>query len=74
MVLAEALTVHLYTQLGIPVSTSQALVGAVAGIGFVRGIRTVNRKLLLEIFGAWLATPVLAGLAAWVGSRILATL
>ena len=37
VVLAEGLTVHFYTLLGVPVSTSQAVVGAVLGIGVLKG-------------------------------------
>jgi PiT family inorganic phosphate transporter len=40
-VLASALTVHLFTQLSIPVSTSQATVGAVVGVGLTKGMMAV---------------------------------
>lgn len=65
--LAHSITVHIYTQIGIPVSSSQAIVGAVAGIGFVRGIRAINRKVIRQIFLGWLITPVVAGLIAYCG-------
>ncbi|MBN1297683.1 anion permease [bacterium] len=65
--LAHSITVHIYTQIGVPVSSSQAIVGAVAGIGFVRGMRAVNRTVLGQIFLGWLMTPVLAGLLACGG-------
>ena len=60
VVLAEALAVHGYALIGVPVSTSQAVVGAVLGIGLVRGVRTVNKRTLVGILGAWLMTPVIA--------------
>lgn len=60
VVLAEAVTVHIYAFVGVPVSTSQALVGAVMGVGIVRGIRTVRRRTLVNIFFAWLLAPVVA--------------
>lgn len=65
--LAHSITVHIYTQIGVPVSSSQAIVGAVAGIGFVRGIKAVNRGVLGQIFLGWLMTPILAGLLAFAG-------
>lgn len=37
VVLAEGLTVHFYTLVGVPVSTSQAVVGAILGVGIVKG-------------------------------------
>lgn len=57
-VLAESITMIIYTQLGVPVSTSQAIVGAVAGVGAVHGIATVNFKSLGKIALGWLMTPI----------------
>ncbi len=41
----------------IPVSTSQAIVGAVLGIGIARGLQTVNKRLLTDIAVSAVATP-----------------
>jgi len=65
-VLAEALTLHLFTQIGVPVSSSQAIVGAVVGIGLVGDVRTISPKMLLKISGGWLATPLFAGLVSYL--------
>ena len=61
VVLAEAVTVHFYTFVGVPVSTSQAVIGAVLGVGIVKGISTVKHRTLLNILIGWFLTPVLAG-------------
>ncbi len=61
-VLAEAVTVHVYAIIGVPVSTSQAIVGAVIAIGLIKGIQTINLKMVAEIFSGWIATPFVAGL------------
>jgi inorganic phosphate transporter, PiT family len=60
VVLAEAVTVHFYTLVGVPVSTSQAVIGAVLGVGIVKGIQTVNRRTLQNILIGWFLTPVIA--------------
>jgi PiT family inorganic phosphate transporter len=60
VVLAESITVHIYTFIGVPVSTSQAVVGAVLGIGIVRGINTIRRRTMVNILLAWFLTPVVA--------------
>lgn len=60
VVFAEAVTVHIYTFVGVPVSTSQAVIGAVLGIGIAKGIRTVSRKVLGGILAAWFLTPAIA--------------
>lgn len=66
VILAEAIVVHIYTQIRIPVSTSQAVVGAVVGIGLAKGIRTVNRKTLFYIFAGWVITPALAAILSFI--------
>jgi len=60
VVLAEGLTVHFYTLLGVPVSTSQAVVGAVLGIGVLKGAATIKRKTLYGILVGWFLTPPVA--------------
>lgn len=58
--LALAMTIHIYTVLGVPVSSSQAVIGGVLGIGVVKGVSTVSIKTLRRIFLAWFFTPVVA--------------
>ncbi len=55
-VLAEAITLHIFTQVGVPVSASQAIVGAVIGIGLVKGIRTISAKKITQILAGWVLT------------------
>lgn len=63
-----ALTVWLFTQLGIPVSTSQAIVGGVIGAGLVKGTATVSKSKVRNIVIAWVLTPtVTAGLTFALG-------
>jgi len=64
VLLAEAITVHIYTIIGVPVSTSQAVIGAVLGVGIVKGIRTVEKRTLLNILFGWFLTPTIAALIA----------
>lgn len=62
---AIAFVAHGFAFLGIPVSVSQAIVGALAGIGLVKGVRTVSYEMLIMIAIGWVATPALAGLLAF---------
>ncbi len=64
VVLAQALTLHLFTQLGVPVSSSQAVVGAVVGVGLVGDLRTISARMLFKIALGWITTPLGAGLMA----------
>lgn len=57
---AMSVTVHVFAVIGVPVSTSQAIIGAIVGIGTVRGIHGIKFKYLRSIGFGWLLTPVLA--------------
>jgi len=60
VVLAGAITVYAYTLVGVPVSTSQAVVGAVLGVGIVKGINTISKRTLINILAGWFLTPAVA--------------
>jgi PiT family inorganic phosphate transporter len=51
----------------VPVSSSQAVVGAVIGIGILKGGRSVQWSVLGSIGMGWLVTPILAGILCFVG-------
>ena len=70
-VLSEAITVHIYAEIGVPVSTSQAIIGAVLGIGMAVGSRSVNNRTLINIVLGWLSTPLIAGIVASLISTVL---
>ncbi len=60
--LAAAATIILATARGIPVSTSQILVGAVLGVGLARGVAAIDLKVMRDIVFSWLLTLPAAGL------------
>lgn len=64
VVLAEAVVVHIYAWIGVPVSTSQAVVGAVIGVGLIKQASAVKASVIYRIVGGWLVTPVIAALVA----------
>lgn len=64
VVLAQAITVHIYALIGVPVSTSQAVIGAVLGVGIIKGVNTIRRRTLVNIFLAWFITPFVASILA----------
>jgi len=70
--LSGAITVELFTQVGVPVSSSQAIVGGVAGVGLVKGVRTVNKRTLTGIGIAWISTPISAGIISYVLLKLFA--
>ncbi len=64
VLLAEAITVHFYALVGVPVSTSQAVIGAVLGVGIIKGINTVSGPTLVRILIGWFLTPAVASFIA----------
>ena len=59
-----AATILLASKLGLPVSTTHVLVGAVLGVGLARGISAVNLGTVRDIIISWIVTlPVGAALA-----------
>ena len=55
----------------VPVSSSQAVIGALIGIGFTRGIRSINYRLLGRIASGWVTTPVIACFISFVSLFII---
>jgi PiT family inorganic phosphate transporter len=51
-----ATTVLICSKLGLPVSTTHTLVGAVVGVGLARGIRGLDLRVVRDIGVSWLAT------------------
>jgi len=69
--LAAATTVVVATSLGIPVSATQTLVGAVLGVGLARGIGALNLIVIRNIFTSWILTLPAASLLTIVSYKIL---
>ncbi len=62
--LAAATTIVVASRLGIPISTTHTLVGAVLGVGLARGIGALDLRVVGKILASWVATlPLAAGLS-----------
>ncbi|MDX1578198.1 MAG: inorganic phosphate transporter [Gemmatimonadota bacterium] len=63
--LAAASTVVIASRMGLPVSTTHIIVGAVLGVGAARGVAAIDLRVVARIIASWIVTlPVGAGLAA----------
>ena len=57
-----ATTVLVCSKLGLPISTSHTVVGAVIGVGLARGLEAVDLSIIKKIIVSWLLTlPTAAG-------------
>lgn len=68
---SAAFGVHIFSMLGIPVSTSQAVVGAIIGVGLTKGAKAVSSRKITTIFIGWIATPLCAAIFAALAYRLL---
>ena len=51
----------------VPVSSSQAVVGAIFGISILQGITAVKWNVLGKIIAGWVVTPIFAGIVCFIG-------
>ena len=50
----------------VPVSSSQAVIGAIVGIALVQGARGIRYNVLSGIAAGWVTTPIIAGVMAFI--------
>ena len=63
---ASAISIFMATHLGIPVSTTHVITGAVTGVGMTRSTSSVKWQVTLRIVWAWIFTIPMAALIAAV--------
>lgn len=64
--LAAATTVIIASGTGMPISTTQTLVGAVLGVGLARGVAALNMRVVGKIFMSWVITLPTGALLAMI--------
>lgn len=69
--ISAATTIVVASKLGMPISTTHTLVGAVIGIGLARGIDYVDLKVIKDIVISWLITVPIGAILAIVFYKIL---
>lgn len=60
--LSVATVILIASQYGLPTSTSQAITGAIIGVGLCEGIRGVNWLFIAKQFASWAVTVVITAL------------
>ncbi len=64
--LGAAITILTFSRFGLPISTTHTLVGAVVGVGLMRGIPALDFKVVGRIFLSWAATLPIAAATAGI--------
>jgi PiT family inorganic phosphate transporter len=70
-VLSQAMVVWIFSLIGIPVSSSQAIVGAVLGAGYSKGMNLGNKKVLIKILSGWFLTPAVSGTLSFLLTSLI---
>lgn len=71
---AAATVVVLASRLGLPISATHTLVGAVMGVGFARGLSSVRVDTVKEIVASWIVTIPVGALLSVIYTAILRAL
>jgi len=66
-----AIAVLLATHLGLPVSTTHAIAGAIAGVGSIQRLKAVRWGIATNIVWAWVLTIPAAAIIAWCSFVLL---
>lgn len=71
---AAATVVILASRLGLPISATHTLVGAVMGVGFARGLNSVRADTVKEIVASWIVTIPVGAVLSVIYTVILRAL
>jgi inorganic phosphate transporter, PiT family len=66
-----AISVLFATHLGLPVSTTHAIAGAIAGVGSIHRMKAVRWGIATNIVWAWVLTIPAAAIMAWLSYMLL---
>jgi inorganic phosphate transporter, PiT family len=71
---ATASVVLANSYIGMPISTTHVLVGSVIGVGFARGIKALNFRIIGDIITSWVFTVPVTGILSIVIFKIIIVL
>ena len=69
-VCSMSLTVHIFAMVGVPVSTSQGIIGAIIGLGLIKGVHSIHFKAIKPIMCGWILTPAISLILSAAGYAI----
>ena len=71
---SAATTVLVASSLGMPISTTHTVVGAVIGVGLARGVKAINKDIVKDIVISWFVTVPVAAIIGGIVFKILMVL
>lgn len=68
---SAATVVLIASWLGLPISTTHTVVGAVIGVGLARGVKAINKDIVKDIIISWFVTVPIAAIISGIIFKIL---
>jgi PiT family inorganic phosphate transporter len=68
---AASITILMASKLGLPISTTHTLVGAVLGVGLARGIRALNLLVVRDIVLSWVITVPMGAMLSIIFYKVI---
>lgn len=66
-----AFSVHLFTQVSLPVSMSQAVIGGMSGAASVKQIAIINKRIIQQILIGWTVGPITGAAISFVLTKVI---
>lgn len=66
-----AVSVHLFTQFGLPVSVSQVVIGGMSGAASVKRMVITNRRIVQQVIAGWTVGPMAGAILSFLLARIV---
>lgn len=63
--------IFLFTLIGMPISTTYCMIGAISGIGITKGIKTIKLNILKQIASNWIITLFISFFLTFLSTKLL---
>jgi PiT family inorganic phosphate transporter len=66
-----AMSVHLFTQFGLPVSISQVVIGGMAGAASVKRMAITNKRIIQQVIAGWTVGPMAGAAVSFLLTKVI---
>lgn len=66
-----AMSVHLFTQLGLPVSISQAVIGGMSGAASAKRMAITNKRIIQQVIAGWTIGPMAGAIVSFLLIKVM---
>jgi len=66
-----AMSVHLFTQLGLPVSISQVVIGGMSGAASAKRMAITNKRIIQQVIAGWTIGPMAGAIVSFLLIKVM---